>query len=195
APLAGVLGDFRAAQAAIIAVATFVPVVTYLCARRLGAGERAALAAAGIVGVGGLFAPAWVTLDGFAIAALLGTLFFLAYARAAEGSVRAGVVAGLLVGLLYLTRAEAALFGLALLALGRVPASRRAAAVASVVALAIGGAWLARDFAVGTPSGFFTRTALLVHYEDFFALGNVSQNIFTTPGDILAPRVGALVTN
>jgi len=58
APLGGALGDFHAAQAAIIAIATFVPVATYVIARRLGAGERAALAAAGIVGAGGLFAPA-----------------------------------------------------------------------------------------------------------------------------------------
>jgi hypothetical protein len=194
APLGAALGDFRAAQAAIILVATLVPVVAYLCARRIGAGERAALVAAGIVGVGGLFAPAWVTLDGFAIAALLGALFFLAYARAAEGSARAGLLAGLLVGLLYLTRAEAALFGLALLALVRAPRSRRAGAAGSLVALAIGGAWLARDFVVGTPTGFFTRTVLLARYEDFFAFGNVNNNIFTT-GDIVGPRIGALITN
>jgi hypothetical protein len=196
APLSGALGDFRAAQAAIIVVATFVPVVTYLCARRLGAGERAALAAAAIVGVGGLFAPAWVTLDGFAIAALLGTLFFLAYARAAEGSMRAGAMAGLLVGLLYLTRAEAALFGLALLALVRTPASRRAGVAGSLLALAIGGAWLARDLSVGPSTGFITRTALLVRYEDFFSLRNIDANIFTAPGaDVLGQRIGAVVTN
>jgi hypothetical protein len=195
APLGGVLGDFSAAQAAIVAVATFVPVVTYLCARRLGAGERAALAAAGIVGVGGLFAPAWVTLDGFAIAAFLGALFFLAYARAAEGSVRAGALAGLLVGLLYLTRSEAALFGLSLVALTRARVSRSAGAAGALVALLIGGAWLARDLSVGAPAGFITRTALLVRYEDFFAFGNISDNVFTTPGDIVGPRIGALLTN
>jgi hypothetical protein len=194
APLGGALGDFRAAQAAVIVVATFVPVVTYVCARRLGAGERAALVAAAIVCLGGLFAPAWVTLDGFAIAALLGSLFFLAYARAAEGSARAGALAGLLVGLLYLTRAEGAFFGLALLALVRARDSRGAGAAGSIVALLIGGAWIARDLSVGTPTGFFTRTVLLARYEDFFAFANIRDNIFTT-GDIVGPRIGALVTN
>jgi hypothetical protein len=194
APLGGVLGDFRAAQTAIIAVATFVPVVAYVCARRLGAGERAALAAAGIVGVGGLFAPAWVTLDGFAIAALLGSLFFLAYARAAEGSLRAGALAGLLVGLLYLTRAEGAFFGLALLALVRPQATRGAGLAGATIALLIGGAWLDRDVTVGSATDMITRTALLARYEDFFSLGPIKDTIFTT-GDILGPRIGALVTN
>jgi len=124
--LGGPLGDFRAAQAAIIVVAALVPPTTYLCARSLGAGDRAALVGAAVVGLGGLFAPAWVSLDGFAPAALLGSLFFLVYARAAAGDVRAGAAAGVLVGLLYLTRAEGALFGVALLALAIGATSRRA---------------------------------------------------------------------
>ena len=96
-------------------------------ARSLGATPRTALAVAAIAGLGGLFAPAWVSVDGFAIAALLGALFFIAYGRAvATGSASWGAVTGLLVGALYLTRAEAALFGLALLALALRPATRGA---------------------------------------------------------------------
>ena len=124
AALGSMLGDFRAAQTAIVIVAALIPLVTYACARTLGAGARAALFAAAVVGLGGLFMPAWVSLDGFAPAALLGSLFFLAFARAASGDVRAGMLAGLLVGLLYLTRAEGALFGLALLALALRTPSR-----------------------------------------------------------------------
>ena len=45
----------------------------------------------------------------------MGTLFFVAFARAALGDVRAGAIVGALVGLLFLARAEGALFGIALL--------------------------------------------------------------------------------
>ncbi|OLC56989.1 MAG: hypothetical protein AUH85_04485 [Chloroflexi bacterium 13_1_40CM_4_68_4] len=37
--------------------------------------------------------------------------------------------------------------------------------------------------------------ALLVRYEDFFAFGMISDNVFTTRADIVGPRLGALVTN
>src|SRR4029079_4491723 len=101
-----VLGTFRSAQAAIIAVAAFVPAAAYVSARSIGASSRAGLVAAAVAGLGGFtFAPAWVTLDSFAIAALVGTLFFVAFARAAAGDVRAGAIAGALVGLLFLARA------------------------------------------------------------------------------------------
>ncbi len=190
------LGDFRAAQAAIVLVAAFVPAATYACVRALGASDRAALVGAAVVGLGGLFAPAWVSLDGFAPAALLGALFFLCYRRAAAGSVRAGIAAGVLVGLLYLTRAEAALFGLALVALAMRAPSRRAGTLGSLAALTIGGAWLARDAAVGIPSDLFARAALLVHYEDFFALRSPTVDTFLgSLGDALAAKGGALITN
>ena len=196
AALGGLVGDYRAAQAAVILSGAFVPAATFLCARALGAGDRAALVGAAVVGLGGLFAPAWVSLDGFAPAALLGALFFLAYRRAAGGSTRAGLAAGLLVGLLYLTRAEASLFGLALVALALRRSSRRAGVVGSLVALVIGGAWLARDVAVGVPSDLLARSALLVRYEDFFALRSPTLDAFlASPGDVLAAKGGALLTN
>lgn len=191
----GGMGDFRAAQLPIILVAAFVPPAAYACTRSLGASDRASLIAAGIVGLGGLFAPAWVTLDGFAIAALLGLLFFVAYGRAAGGSWRAGAVAGLLVGLLYLTRAEAALLGLALLVLVARPRTRAAGLAGSAVALAIGLAWVARDISLGAPEGFLTRTTLLTRYPDFFSLRE-PPNVFSAPlGDALAARAGALLSN
>jgi len=127
AVLEPVLGTFRSAQAAIIAVAAFVPAVAYAAARSIGASSRAALFAAALVGLGGgAFAPAWVTLDSFAIAALIGTAFFIAFARAAGGDARAGAACGILVGLLFLARAEGALFGVALFALALRPSSRAA---------------------------------------------------------------------
>src|SRR5207248_566538 len=196
APLGGVIGDFRAAQSITVAIAASLPAVTFIAARSLGATRRMALAVAAIAGLGGLFAPAWVSVDGFAIAALLGALFFIAYGRAAAtGSASWGAVTGLLVGALYLTRAEAALFGLGLLALALRPATRGAGLAGSLVALAIGGAWLARDVAVGTPTGYVTRAFLLVRYEDFFAV-TVPRDILGAPlGDIVGQRVNALVTN
>lgn len=165
------LGTFRAAQAAIVAVGAFVPAAAYLAARTIGGSSRAALVAAALTGIGGgAFAPAWVTLDSFAIAALVGTLFFVAFARAAVGDVRAGALGGLCVGLLFLARAEGALFGVALLWLAARAGSRRAGLAGSLVALAIGGAWLARGVSLGASPDLMGRTALLARYEDFFAI-------------------------
>ena len=184
------LGTFRSAQAAIIAVAAFVPAVAYAAARSIGSSSRAALVAAALAGLGGgAFAPAWVTLDSFAIAALLGTLFFLVFARAATGDVRAGAAAGLLVGLLFLARAEGALFGVALLALAVRPQSRAAGIAGSAVALAIGAAWLGRGVALGGSPDLLARSALLARYEDFFAIDPTGSVDLAT---IVTTRLGAL---
>jgi len=194
--LGGPLGDFRAAQVAIVAVAAAIPVVTYVATRALGGGLIAALAAAAVAGLGGALAPGWVTLDAFGLAAVLGTLFFLAFARAARGSLRFAAVAGLLVGLLYLARAEAALFGLALLWLAGRPRTARAGIVGAAVALAIGLAWVVRGIALGFPSDLFARAVLLVRYEDFFALHPPALEPFlAAPVDVLAAKAGALLTN
>jgi len=156
---------------------------------------RYALAAAAVVGLGGVFAPGWDAADSFAPAALIGTLFFLAYAGAARGSVRVGALAGLLVGLLYLARAEGALFGLALLALAVRPVSRRAGAVGSVVALAIGGAWFTRDVALGA-GDLLARSMLLVRYEDFFRIAPPTLSEFSSAlPDALGAKAGALASN
>ena len=61
--LGGLLGEFRAAQAAVIAVAAFLPAATYAAARSLSVSPRYALAAAAAVGLGGVFAPGWVAAD------------------------------------------------------------------------------------------------------------------------------------
>ncbi len=191
----GLLGEFRAAQAAVITVAAFLPAATYAAARSLDVSSRYALAAAAVVGLGGVFAPGWVAADSFAPAALIGTLFFLAFARAARGSLGAGAVAGLLVGLLYLARAEGALFGLALLVLAARPASRRAGAGGSVVALAIGGAWFARDLGLGA-GDLLARSMLLVRYEDFFRIAPPTATEFTSAlPDVFAAKASAVVTN
>ena len=184
------LGTFRSAQAAIIAVAAFVPAAAYAAARSIGATPRAALVAAALAGIGGgAFAPAWVTLDSFAIAALLGTMFFVAFARAAKGDIGAGAMCGLLVGLLYLARAEGALFGVTLLALAMRSPSRAAGIVGSAVALAIGAAWLWRGIALGGSPDLLAGTVLLARYEDFFALDPTGTVDLAT---IVTTRLGAL---
>ena len=184
------LGTFRSAQAAIIAVAAFVPAVAYAAARSIGASSRAALVAAALAGIGGgAFAPAWVTLDSFAIAALIGTMFFVAFGRAVAGDVRAGATCGLLVGLLFLARAEGALFGVALLALAIRPPSRAAGVAGSAVALAIGAAWLARGVALGGSPDLLTRTLFLARYEDFFAIDPTGTADLAA---IVTTRLGAL---
>ena len=193
--LGGWLGEFRAAQAAVIAVAAFLPAATYAAARSLDVSSRYALAAAATVGLGGVFAPGFVATDAFAPAALIGTLFFIAFARAARGSVAAGALAGLLVGLLYLARSEGALFGLALLALALRHVSRGAGAAGSLVALAIGGAWFARDFSLGA-GDLLARSVLLLSYQDFFRLAppTASQFLSVLP-DVLLAEVSAMVSN
>jgi len=193
--LGGVLGEFRAAQAAVIAVAAFLPAAAYAAARSLDVSPRYALAAAAFVGLGGVFAPGWVAADSFAPAALIGTLFFLAFRRAARGSLRAGVLAGTAVGLLYLARAEGALFGLALLVLALRPASRSAGLAGSAIALAIGGLWFARDLGLGA-SDLLARSMLLVRYEDFFRIAPpTAQEFLGALPDALAAKGSALVTN
>ncbi len=194
--LGALLGEFRAAQLVIVVVALAVPPLTFASARALGCGERIALAAAAIAGLGGVFAPGLVAVDAFAPAAVLGTSFFLAFRAAAAGSVRAGLLAGLLVGLLYLTRSEGALFGFALLALLGIPVARRAGLAGSALALAIGLAWFMRDVVAGAGTGVLARSALLVRYEDFFAfqpayLGATDAATL----DLIGTRGAALVTN
>ena len=184
------IGTFRSAQAAIIAAAAFVPAAAYAAARSIGASPRAALFAAGLAGLGGgAFAPAWVTLDSFAIAALIGTAFFIAFARAATGDTRAGAICGVLVGLLFLARAEGAIFGVALLALAARPSSRTAGVVGSGVALLIGAAWLVRGLMLGGSPDLLSRTLFLVRYEDFFAIVPSGTADVTT---IVTARLAAL---
>jgi hypothetical protein len=199
------LDAFRAAQAMEILVACLIPIGAYHAARSLGGPPNAGLLAAALAGLGGAFAPGWVSLDAFAPAAVIGTAFFLLYRRAAAGDVRAGALAGLAVGLLFLARSEGALFGLALLWLVRAPTARRSGAVGSLVAIAIGLAWLARDASLGPGPDLFARSALLVRYEDFFAVDS-SVGIMDLPAvswdqfifawrDVLAAKVAALGTN
>ncbi|HEY6957883.1 MAG TPA: hypothetical protein VI814_03580 [Candidatus Limnocylindria bacterium] len=190
------IDTFRSAQLPFILIAAFLPALTHRAACVLGAEERYALGAAIVVGLGGLLAPGLVAVDAFVPAALIGTAFFIAYRRAAAGGVRWGIAAGALVGLLYLARTEGALFGLTLLALLAVPRARAAGIAGSLVALAIGAAWLARDVSAGLPPDLFARSALLVRYEDFFAydpayLGTAGLSL----GDLLGVRAGALLQN
>jgi len=183
---------FHAAQAVEILIACLIPIVAYRAARSLGATANGALVAAALAGLGGALAPGWVSLDSFAPAAVIGTVFVLLYRRAAAGDVRAGALAGLAVGLLFLARAEGALFGVALLWLLRAPLSRRAAAAGTAVALVIGLGWLARDLSLGPGPDLFARSVLLVRYEDFFAAGPIAA---PTLDQLLAPKPGALATN
>ena len=186
------LDAFHAAQTIEILIACCIPVVAYFAARSLGASVNTGLVAAALAGLGGAFAPGWVSLDAFAPAAAIGTVFVLCYRRAAAGEVRWGVLAGVAVGLLFLARAEGALFGLALLALVRSPRTRRAGAAGSAVALLTGVAWLARDLSLGTQPDVFGRSVLLVRYEDFFGAGSTG---WPPLDQWLAPKPAALVTN
>ena len=188
--------SFHAAQAIEILTSLFIPIVAYRAARSLGGTPQVSLIAAGLAGLGGAFAPGWVSLDAFAPAAVLGTLFFLAYGRAARGDLWSGAQAGLWIGLLFLARAEGALFGLALLPLLRSPATRWAGAAGTAVAMAIGLAWVARDLSLGPVPDLFARSALLVRYEDFFAIEPPTWSAFVAAlPQVLTAKVVAAGTN
>lgn len=190
------LDAFRAAQAMEILVALCIPVVAYAAARSLDASPDTALVSAAVAGLGGALAPGWVSLDAFAPAALIGTAFFIFYRRAALGDVRFGAASGAAVGLLFLARAEGALFGLALLALLWAPRARRAGAIGSAFALCIGLGWFARDLALGATPDLLARSALLVRYEDFFAVSAPTFDRFAAamPAAV-GLKLGALGTN
>ena len=188
--------SFRAAQAMEILASLFIPIVAFRAARSLGGTTDLSLVAAALAGLGGAFAPGWVSLDAFAPAAVLGTLFFLAYGRAARGNIESGALAGLWIGLLFLARAEGALFGLALLPLLRSPATRRGGAAGTVIAMAIGLAWLARDLSLGPVPDLFARGALLVRYEDFFAVEPPTWSAFVAAlPQVMTAKVVAAGTN
>lgn len=193
----GALGDFRGAQLATVVLAVAIPPLTYVAARRLGAGLVAALAAGAAAGLGGAFAPGWVSADAFAIAAVLGTLFFLALARAAATAHPLdGALTGLLVGLLYLARAEAAIFGLALVWLAGRRSTARAGRAGLAVAIAIGLAWLARGAALGLPGDLLARALLPLSYADFFAVRPPTFAAFIgAPLEVVLDRAGALSAN
>lgn len=194
--IGGLVGDFRAAQAAIVLVAAFIPVVTYAVARSLGVTRGGALVAAGLAGLGGAFAPSWVSLDSFAPAAVLGGAFSLAFSRAASGDMRAGILAGFMVGLLHLARAEGALFGLALLWLVGFARSARAGLAGAAVALAIGLLWLGRNALLGFPPDLFARTVLLVQYEEFFSLAPPTlERFLAAPTEVALAKLSALASN
>lgn len=187
----GIVGSFGAAQLAIVAVAVAIPAVAYPASRSLGVPHRESMIAATLAGLGGMFAPAWVSIDSFAPAAVAGTAFFLMYRRAARGDVRAGALAGFAVGVLYLARAEGALFGLALLAL-----RSRAGTAGAAVALVVGLAWQLRQLSLGYPADLFARSVLLVNYEDFFRIAPPSGEAFLAAWpEVLRAKAHALVTN
>ena len=189
--IGGIVGSFGAGQLAIVAVAAAIPAVAYAAGRSLQGTHRQAMVAATFAGLGGAFAPAWVSLDSFAPAAVLGTAFFLWFRRAAGGDVRAGALAGLAVGLLYLARAEGALFGLAFLGL-----RSRAGLAGAGVALAIGLAWQLRQLTLGYPTDLFARSAFLLRYEDFFAIASPTLDAYLARWpEALRAKGDALLTN
>lgn len=187
------LDAFHAAQAIEILIACAIPVIAYAAARSLGASTTSALVAATLAGLGGAFAPGWVSLDAFAPAAAIGTVFFLSYRRAAAGDARSGAIAGLAVGLLFLARAEGALFGIALLSLLRAPTSRRAGVLGVGIASVVGLAWFARDVSLGGQADLLGRTVFLSRYDAFFSMIPVRGGAALLP--ILDARPAALLTN
>jgi len=177
------LDPLRAAQLAIALVASAITPLTYVLARRLGAGVALAAVAGIVAGVGGIDAVAWSSLDNFAPLAVLGTILFIALPGIARGSWRDAVLAGLALGGCILARADGILYAVApLLLLRRDP---RAVLASLAIAAATAAPWYARDVILGIPEGQLARAAMLVRYDDFFRLDPPTLDRFVSSFDLV----------
>ncbi len=190
----GVLGPFRAAQLPVTLVAVAIAPATYLLARRLGQAPPLAGLVAFVAGLGGVDAAAWSTLDNFAPLALLGTLLLASLPGIASGRVRDVASGGVALGLIALARADGVLYALAPLVLLR---DRPRAAIATLAIGALAALpWYARNVLLGVPEGQFARAALLVRYEDLFAIAPPTLDHYLASLDVVLPaKLAALAQN
>jgi len=198
-------GSFFAMQMPFALLSSALPILAYALAHR-ATGERSLAWAAGLLAIfGGFFFPYWSLPETFAPFALFGSLAFWLAGSAKEGNRASGhqsgrwLIAGLMVGLAHLTRADGILLlpfiALAPILASKMNASRRvvsmcrepggqgvprllvssAPCVALVVAgyAAIMGPWMVRNMTVlGTPlSPAAAKTLWLTEYDDLFCYG------------------------
>lgn len=191
-------GDFRAAQAPLLAVAALVPAGTALIAVRILGSVFLALAAAALTLFSGYYFAYWAAVDSFGLftlaagAAMLVTAEAIRHPGSAGRQVGLGLAIGAGVAVAHLARADGPLLLVAAVLL-LLPAGRRAVlpAVAAVAAyLALLAPWLVRNLLVaGTPlPAGALRTAFLVDYADLFAYGPPPD-----PAGYLAQGLAAIV--
>lgn len=189
-----IVGAFRAAQGVMVLVSLVIPLATYLVARRLGGSGAVAAVAAFVAGAGAAYAPGWPSLDNFAPVAVLATSLFATLDGVARGRPREIVLCGACLGGLLLARADGAVYVLAPLVVARAQPTAALAAigVGALVALP----WYARNVLLGIPEGQLARTALILHYEDFFRIAPPDAAAYVAALDqALAAKLRALVVN
>lgn len=185
---------FAVAQIAFILVGLSIPWLTAAVARRLGATDRQRWLAAWLAIFPGFFLPFLVTTDVFGLYALFaGGALLLVAGMVATGNWRRAVVAGLVIGLAHLTRADGFLLllpaGLSLLRWRKFPLRLGGALLLGY--LIVMGPWMARLFVVSgsvlPPGG--TATAWLRSYDELFTYPATDLN----PAHLLSAGAGELV--
>jgi 4-amino-4-deoxy-L-arabinose transferase-like glycosyltransferase len=198
-------GDsFKAAQMPFILFTALLPVLTAFLALRMHGDRRQAWRAGIFALVPGFYLPYFVTIDAFAVYALIGSAALFAMAEASrQGSGMHWLAVGILVGLAHLTRADGVIFlGIALLALLWSEGARGKALLCLMGGYLICMApwWVHNILVTGSAlSPGAGRTLWLLSYDE----------LFSYPSDLLTPtrwwesgllaigqaRLGALWTN
>lgn len=170
-----VFGDgFRAAQVPFILLAASLPAVIAQLSWQLHANRRYAWMAGLLAAFPGFFLPFLVTTDGFALYALVGGLALWSFAAAArqEGNSR-WLVAGLLVGMAHLARADAPLLLFVGVVIAIRAGGRRPRMVGMLLAgyLLMIGPWWVRNY---TQTGSLlnpgsSQLLWLLDYNDLFS--------------------------
>jgi len=165
---------FRVAQIPFLLMAAGVPLLAACAALRMGATPRRAWVAGALAVFPGFFGPFMVTTDSFGLYALVGgTTLLLCAALVARPHWMAWGLAGVLIGLCHLARADGVLFllvGLAAVWSSGRARLRSAALLITGYALTMLPWWLRNLSAVGSVfAPGVSRTLWLRVYDDLFA--------------------------
>ncbi|NIM95715.1 MAG: hypothetical protein GTO18_18600 [Anaerolineales bacterium] len=166
--------NFRSAQIPFILLAACIPVLTTWIAFRLHGDRRMAIEAGLLAALPGFFLPFWVTTDSFVIYGVIGAFVLLIMSEGVEkGGFIRWLIAGLLVGLAHLTRADGLLFlGLGIIAI-LLSAKRKWLGFAGLFAgyiLVMSPWWLINYQMVGTPlSEGTSRVLWTLTYDELFS--------------------------
>ena len=184
APFLALFGStFRAAQAPLIVLSSLIPLIAYVASYQMAPIRRRAVRAALLTAVAPFYLHYWVVTDNFTPFALAGGLALLAMRAALrEARWRWYIVAGALVGLCSLTRADGPLLLIAFALVAFWPGAGTPAALprrsagwgaAALTCLLVMAPWfLYQWIAVGSPTGGSgLQTAFLRSYDDLYAYG------------------------
>ena len=195
-------GDgWRAAQLPFILLGGLLPVLTAFVALRITHDDRTAWLAGLLAVFPGFFLPYLSTVDSFAIYAVLGSLILLLLAKT-DMDWRASFLAGLMIALAHLTRADGIVFflpaGAAILSVktGRL---RRLVFLACGYLLGIAPWWVRNLQVLGTLMPNTSTAFWFTAYNDLFAFPadqiNFQRWLASGWAAILEARLDALIVN